>query len=99
MPRDPGLAVCRSLNIRAEADFEAALQEIEGLFDCQPDTPEADRLDVLVALVESYEAQHHRIPAPDPIEAIEHEMERQGPDLVPAAELGDLIFRDRDTCS
>jgi HTH-type transcriptional regulator / antitoxin HigA len=64
--------------IRNEADYEAALQEIEALFDCQPETPEADRLDVLVALVEAYEARHHAIPAPDPIEAIEHEMERQG---------------------
>jgi HTH-type transcriptional regulator/antitoxin HigA len=64
--------------IRNEADYEAALREIEALFDAAPDTPEADRLDVLVALVEAYEARHHAIPAPDPIEAIEHEMERQG---------------------
>jgi HTH-type transcriptional regulator/antitoxin HigA len=64
--------------IRTEADYDEALQEIEVLFDVEPDTPEADRLDVLVALVEAYEARHHAIPAPDPIEAIEHEMERQG---------------------
>jgi HTH-type transcriptional regulator/antitoxin HigA len=64
--------------IRNETDYAAALQEIEALFDCAPDTPEADRLDVLVALVEAYEARHHAIPPPDPIEAIEHEMERQG---------------------
>jgi HTH-type transcriptional regulator / antitoxin HigA len=64
--------------IRNEADYDAALQEIEALFDAAPDTPEVDRLDVLVALVEAYEARHHAIPAPDPIEAIEHEMERQG---------------------
>jgi HTH-type transcriptional regulator / antitoxin HigA len=63
--------------IRSEADYDEALREIEALFDSPPDTPEADRLDVLVALVEAYEAHHHAIPAPDPIEAIEHEMERQ----------------------
>ena len=65
--------------IRNETDYAAALQEIEVLFNCAPDTPEADRLDVLVALVESYEAQHYRIPAPDPIEAIEHDYELESP--------------------
>jgi HTH-type transcriptional regulator/antitoxin HigA len=64
--------------IRSEADYEEALQEIETLFDFAPNTPEADRLDVLVALVEGYEARHHSIPPPDPIEAIEHEMDRLG---------------------
>jgi HTH-type transcriptional regulator/antitoxin HigA len=77
MPHDSGLAVCRTLTIRTEADCEAALHEIEALFDVEPDTPDADRLDVLVALVEAYEARHHAIPAPDPIEAIEHELDRQ----------------------
>jgi HTH-type transcriptional regulator/antitoxin HigA len=64
--------------IRTEADYESALREIEALFDSEPGTPDADRLDVLVALVKAYEARHHAIPAPDPIEAIEHEMERHG---------------------
>ena len=64
--------------IRSEADYDAALQEIETLFDVEPGTAEADRLEILVMLVEAYEAQHHRIPPPDPIEAIEYEMERLG---------------------
>ena len=33
--------------IRTEADYEAALAEIERLFDAAPNTPESDRLDVL----------------------------------------------------
>ncbi len=64
--------------IRSEADYDAALQEIETLFDVEPGTAEADRLEILVMLVEAYEAHHHRIPPPDPIEAIECEMERLG---------------------
>jgi HTH-type transcriptional regulator / antitoxin HigA len=64
--------------IRDEADYEAALKEIERLFNAVPGTPEADRLDVWVTLVEAYEICHHRIPTPDPIEAIEYEMERRG---------------------
>jgi HTH-type transcriptional regulator / antitoxin HigA len=63
--------------IRNETDYDATLKEIEALFDSEPDTPAADRLDVLVALVEVYETRHHAIPSPDPIGAIEHEMERK----------------------
>jgi HTH-type transcriptional regulator / antitoxin HigA len=64
--------------IRNETDYEAALQEIERLFDAEPGTPDADKLEVLVTLVEAYEASHYRIPLPDPVEAIEFEMERLG---------------------
>jgi HTH-type transcriptional regulator/antitoxin HigA len=64
--------------IRTEADYEAALAEIERLFDAAPHTPEGDRLEVLAALVEAYEEQHYSIPAPDPIEAIQYHMESRG---------------------
>ena len=64
--------------IKTEADYQAALQEIEGLFDAAPDTPEGDRLDVLVTLVEAYEEKHYSIPKPDPIEAILYHMESRG---------------------
>jgi HTH-type transcriptional regulator/antitoxin HigA len=33
-------------------------------------TPEGDRLDVLVTLVEAWERQHYPLGFPDPIEAI-----------------------------
>ena len=64
--------------IRTEADYEAALAEIERLFDAAPHTPEGDRLEVLATLVEAYEEQHYSIPAPDPIEAITYYMESRG---------------------
>jgi HTH-type transcriptional regulator/antitoxin HigA len=64
--------------IKTEADYTAALQEIEGLMDAAPDTPEGDRLDVLVTLVEAYEAKHYPVAGPDPIAAILHRMEAQG---------------------
>ena len=56
--------------IRTEADYEAALAEIEHLFDATPNTPEGDRLDVLTTLVEAYEAHYYPISEPDPVEAI-----------------------------
>ena len=64
--------------IKTEADYGAALQEIEHLFDSVPNTPEGDRLEVLTTLVEAYEEKHHGIPAPDPIEAIRYYMESRG---------------------
>jgi HTH-type transcriptional regulator/antitoxin HigA len=44
--------------IHTEAEYEAALAEIERLFDAAPHTPEGDRLKVLATLVEAYEEQH-----------------------------------------
>ncbi|MFL7870588.1 MAG: type II toxin-antitoxin system HigA family antitoxin, partial [Anaerolineales bacterium] len=64
--------------IKTEADYEAALKEIERLFDAEPGTPESDRLEVLTTLVEAYEDEHYAIPAPDPVEAILYYMESRG---------------------
>jgi HTH-type transcriptional regulator/antitoxin HigA len=64
--------------IKTEADYEAALQTIDQLMDAELDTPEGDQLDVLVTLVEAYEAKHYPIADPDPIAAIVHRMEALG---------------------
>ncbi len=64
--------------IKADADYQATLDEIESLFDAKPATPEEDRLEVLTTLVEAYEDKHYSIPMPDPIAAIEYYMESRG---------------------
>ena len=64
--------------IRTEADYRAALEEVERLWDTEPGTPEGDRVEVLATLIEAYEAQHHPIAAPDPIAAILFMMEQKG---------------------
>jgi len=64
--------------IRTEADYDAALAEIHSLMDASLDTPEGDRLDILVTLVEAYEAKHWQISPPDPIAAIELRMQQRG---------------------
>jgi HTH-type transcriptional regulator / antitoxin HigA len=64
--------------IRTKTDYEAALREIETLFDAAPNTPECDRLDVLSTLVEVYEQREFPIVLPDPIEAIQYYMEARG---------------------
>jgi len=44
--------------INTERDYRLALKEIEGLMDANRDTPEGNRLDVLVALVAAFEREH-----------------------------------------
>ena len=44
--------------IKTERDYDAALADVEALWGAQPDTPEGDKLDVLITLVEAYEARH-----------------------------------------
>jgi len=62
--------------IRNQADYDAALAEIERLIDSQPGTPDGDKLEVLVTLVEVYEANHFPIPEPDdPVQVLEYYME------------------------
>ncbi len=73
--------------IRTETDYQAALTEIEVLFDAPPNTPEYDRLDILSTLVEAYEKVHYPIEAPDPIEAILYYMDTRG-----------LSRRDLESC-
>jgi HTH-type transcriptional regulator/antitoxin HigA len=58
--------------IRTEADYEAALEEVERLWGAEPGTPEGDRFAVLLTLAEAYEERQYPILPPDPIEAIKY---------------------------
>jgi HTH-type transcriptional regulator/antitoxin HigA len=64
--------------IKTENDYLNALHEIEKLIDARKDTPEGDRFDIIVTLVEAYEENNYQILPPDPVEAIIHQMESQG---------------------
>lgn len=64
--------------IKTKADYKAALKEIESLMGARRNSPEGERLDVLVTLVEAYERKHFPLELPDPIEAIKFAMDQQG---------------------
>lgn len=71
------------INIRAvrnEADYDWALSEVEAYFLNVPalGTEEADRFDILSALIEAYEAKHWQIEAADPIDTIKYVMAEKG---------------------
>ena len=66
--------------IRNKADYKAALAVVSKLVEKDPKsgTPDGDRLDVVATLIEAYEAKHHLIPSPDPIDLLHHVMESRG---------------------
>jgi HTH-type transcriptional regulator / antitoxin HigA len=89
-------------SIRDRETHRAALTEIERLFDVPAGTPEFDRLEILVTLVEEYERKYEPILPPDPIEAILYYMESRGltrQDLEPAigsrARVAEILNRKR----
>lgn len=88
--------------IRTEADYDAALAEVERLWGAKSGTPDGDRLDVLATLIEVYEAKHYPMDPPDPIEAIRFRMEQQGlsrrdlePMIGPRNRVADVLNRKR----
>ena len=64
--------------IRTEHDYRAALADIETLMSAEADTPDGEKLDVLVTLVEAYESKHFPLDYPDPVEAIKFRMDQMG---------------------
>ena len=64
--------------IKSNRDYRRVLREIEGLMNARRNSPEGDRLDVLVTLVEAWERKHYPIDLPDPVEAIKYHMDQNG---------------------
>ncbi len=64
--------------VKTEADYRAALDEIESLITAEADPADGEKLDIIVTLIEAYEARHFPLDLPDPVEAIKFEMERKG---------------------
>ncbi len=64
--------------IRTESDYDVALARIDELMNAEFGTPEGDELDILVTLVEAYEAKRYPMPVCDPVEAIKFRMEQMG---------------------
>lgn len=62
--------------IKTKSDYRSVLKEIESLMSARANTPEGDRLDVLVTLVEAHERAHFPMDLPDAVEAIKFRMEQ-----------------------
>lgn len=62
--------------IHSEADYQEALNQIETLMDAKEGTPDGDKLDILVTLVEAYERKAYPVDLPDSVAAINFYMEQ-----------------------
>jgi HTH-type transcriptional regulator / antitoxin HigA len=72
--------------IKTQRHYRRVLKEIEGLMMAKHNSPQGDRLDVLVTLVEAWERKHYPLDLPDPVEAIKYHMDQNGlapRDLIP----------------
>ena len=88
--------------IRNDDDLRAAFIQLEGVFQAQVGTPEADEMEILVAMVEAYENRHYPISPADPVEAIKFRMEQQGltprdlePFIGPSGRVSEVLNRKR----
>lgn len=79
--------------IKTEADYQAALNRLEDIFDAKLNTPEGDEMEVLTLLIGHYEDQHYPIGPPDPIEAIKFRMDQMGMTQADLAEVVGLKSR------
>lgn len=72
--------------IKNEAEYAAALKEIEARWDAAPGSPDADTAELWTALIEAYEKKAYPMDMPDPVSAIRFRMEQQNlkpADLIP----------------
>ena len=56
--------------IHTEQEYDAALQAIEALWAAPAGSAEAAQLEILVTLVETYEALHYPIEPPEPLAGV-----------------------------
>ena len=88
--------------IRTDDDLRAAFMQLQGVFQADEGTPEADERDVLVTLIEAYENRHYAFGPADPVEAINFRMEQQGltprdlePFIGPSGRVSEVLNRRR----
>jgi HTH-type transcriptional regulator/antitoxin HigA len=88
--------------IRNDDDLRATFTQLERVFQAQTGTPEADEMEILVAMIEAYENRHYPISSADPVEAIKFRMEQQGltprdlePFIGPSGRVSEVLNRKR----
>jgi HTH-type transcriptional regulator/antitoxin HigA len=64
--------------VRSEAEHDAAVARITQLMGAAPGTAASDELEVLVTLVDAYEARNYPMNTPDPVTMLKFQMEQQG---------------------
>ena len=66
--------------IKSEEEYQQYLDWADEMFDKSvlPESPEGEKLQVVLLLIRQYEDQHYPVPKPDPIDAIRSKMSQLG---------------------
>ena len=88
--------------IRNRREHKEALAEVERLWDAPKRSPDGDRLEMLVMLIERYESEHFPMGESDPIDLLLFVMEQRGltrndlePYIGPRGRVADILNRTR----
>ena len=88
--------------IRNDEDLDRAFRRLDKVFQAEEGTPQADEREVLVTLIEAYEAKHYDFGPADPVEAIKFRMEQEGltprdlePYIGPSGRVSEVLNRKR----
>ena len=88
--------------IRNDDDLRATFHRLEAIFQAEEGTPEADEMEILIALIEAYENRHYPIGPADPVEAIKFRMDQEGltprdlePFIGPSGRVSEVLNRKR----
>ncbi len=78
--------------IQTEEQYDLALKELSKLFDLNPEvgSPDGDRLEELITLVQAYEAIHFPMSQPTAFEAISFRVEQQLAEIHP----GEILHKE-----
>ena len=66
--------------IKSEIEYQQYLDWVDEMFDnnVSPESPDGEKLQVVLLLIRQYEDQHYSVPKPDPIVAIRIKMDELG---------------------
>ena len=66
--------------IKSEIEYQKYLDWVDEMFDnnVSPESPDGEKLQVVLLLIRQYEDQHYPVPKPDPIVAIRIKMDELG---------------------
>jgi len=66
--------------ITSKKEYQLYLDWVDDMFNkkVSPDSPDGERLQIVLLLIKQYEDQHYPVPKPDPIDAIRGKMDDLG---------------------
>jgi HTH-type transcriptional regulator/antitoxin HigA len=64
--------------LKTEEDYNKASLRLMEIFHAEPNSKEADELELLIILIKDYDEQHYQLPELDVLEVIKYKMQEMG---------------------